>query len=93
MLLWRSHKKFSNYEGKNFFPKSLAKIWWHVLWSGGSQQGLNKEDKMCEDFPCCGHEMGDCNGQKYGSDESIKAAVYARMDDPDYDPYYDDQDY
>lgn len=27
---------------------------------------------MCEDYPCCGHEMGDCNGQKYGSDESIK---------------------
>lgn len=44
----------------------------------------------CEDFPCCGHEYGDCNGQKYGSDESIKEAVYARMSDPDYDPYYDD---
>lgn len=27
----------------------------------------------CEDFPCCGHEAGDCNGQKYGSDETIKA--------------------
>jgi len=27
---------------------------------------------MCEDFPCCGHEMGDCNGALYGSDESIK---------------------
>lgn len=26
----------------------------------------------CEDFPCCGHEAGDCNGQKYGSDEAIK---------------------
>lgn len=30
----------------------------------------------CEDFPCCGHEMGDCNGELYGSDESIKAQVY-----------------
>ncbi len=30
----------------------------------------------CEDYPCCGHEMGDCDGQKYGSDESIKARVY-----------------
>lgn len=30
---------------------------------------------MCEDFPCCGHEAGDCEGQKYGSDESIKARV------------------
>lgn len=26
----------------------------------------------CEDFPCCGHERGDCEGQLYGSDESIK---------------------
>lgn len=48
---------------------------------------------MCEDFPCCGHEAGDCNGQLYGSDESIKASVYARMSDPDYDPYYDEMDY
>lgn len=30
----------------------------------------------CEDFPCCGHEMGDCNGQLYGSDEAIKAQVH-----------------
>lgn len=30
----------------------------------------------CEDFPCCGHEMGDCNGQLYGSDEAIKEQVY-----------------
>jgi len=34
---------------------------------------------MCEDFPCCGHEAGDCNGQKYGSDASIIAAEYRRM--------------
>lgn len=27
----------------------------------------------CEDYPCCGHELGDCNGEKYGSDEAIKA--------------------
>lgn len=27
----------------------------------------------CEDFPCCGHERGDCEGHLYGSDESIKA--------------------
>lgn len=26
----------------------------------------------CEDYPCCGHENGDCNGQLYGSDEAIK---------------------
>ena len=34
---------------------------------------------MCEDYPCCGHEMGDCEGQLYGSDESIKNAEYDRM--------------
>lgn len=26
----------------------------------------------CEDFPCCGHQYGDCNGLKYGSDEAIR---------------------
>jgi hypothetical protein len=34
---------------------------------------------MCEDYPCCGHEAGDCLGQKYGSDESIIAREYERM--------------
>lgn len=29
----------------------------------------------CEDYPACGHELGDCDGSKYGSDESIKAQV------------------
>lgn len=29
----------------------------------------------CEDYPCCGHEMGDCNGLLYGSDKSIKELV------------------
>lgn len=45
----------------------------------------------CEDFPCCGHERGDCDGSKYGSDEQIKAAALARMSDPDFDPYYDEE--
>jgi hypothetical protein len=40
----------------------------------------------CEDWPCCGHEAGDCDGQKYGTDEAIKAGIYARWDDPDIDP-------
>ena len=53
----------------------------------------NQGENMCEDYPCCGHEMNDCRGQLYGSDESIKAAVYARMSSRDYDPYYDDNDY
>jgi len=30
----------------------------------------------CEDYPCCGHEAGDCNGLRYGSDEKIKSMVY-----------------
>jgi len=47
---------------------------------------------MCEDYPCCGHEAGDCEGKRYGSDESIKARQYARMADPNYDPYYDEDD-
>lgn len=29
----------------------------------------------CEDFPCCGHEAGDCDGSLYGSDERIKMEV------------------
>lgn len=29
----------------------------------------------CEDFPCCGHEWGDCNGLLYGSDAAIQEAV------------------
>lgn len=34
----------------------------------------------CEDWPCCGHEFGDCNGELYGSDESIKAQVQEAWD-------------
>lgn len=34
----------------------------------------------CEDFPCCGHEMGDCNGLKYGSDEAIQADPHLLCD-------------
>lgn len=37
-----------------------------------TQQGGGR----CEDYPCCGHEAGDCNGLLYGSDEAIKARVY-----------------
>jgi hypothetical protein len=44
---------------------------------------------MCEDYPCCGHELGDCRGQKYGTDESIKEREYARLSGKGYDPYYD----
>lgn len=38
----------------------------------------------CEDFPCCGHEAGDCNGLKYGSDASIIADAYRAMNDEEF---------
>jgi len=44
---------------------------------------------MCEDYPCCGHELGDCGGGLYGSDDSIKQAVYDSMAEEDdwmFDP-------
>lgn len=34
----------------------------------------------CEDFPCCGHEFGDCNGLLYGSDEAIKSDPHVLCD-------------
>jgi hypothetical protein len=34
----------------------------------------------CEDYPCCGHEAGDCNGLLYGSDESIKSDPHLLCD-------------
>jgi hypothetical protein len=40
---------------------------------------------MCEDFPCCGHEMGDCEGGLYGSDEAIIEAHMERMNSEYYD--------
>lgn len=33
----------------------------------------------CEDYPCCGHEPGDCEGLRYGTDESIKAYAMAHV--------------
>lgn len=42
----------------------------------------------CEDFPCCGHEAGDCDGSKYGSDEAIKERVYDRLLRAEDDLYY-----
>lgn len=38
----------------------------------------------CEDFPCCGHERGDCNGEKYGSDEKIIEDVHRAARDPEF---------
>ena len=49
---------------------------------------------MCEDYPCCGHEMGDCEGKLYGSDESIKEREYARIKWADeYGDNWQDPDY
>lgn len=44
---------------------------------------------MCEDYPCCGHELGDCDGSLYGSDADIIAREYERMareDEYGFDP-------
>ena len=38
---------------------------------------------MCEDYPCCGHELNDCEGKLYGTDEDIKAR--ARRDADRFD--------
>ena len=46
--------------------------------------GTNK-NQFCEDYPCCGHEMNDCNGTKYGSDEAIKEKVWKYMARDGYD--------
>jgi len=45
---------------------------------------------MCEDYPCCGHELGDCEGRLYGSDESIKARAYRQMELEDMGIFQDD---
>ena len=45
----------------------------------GAQRGT------CDDWPCCGHEAGDCNGGLYDTDEQIKQSVYDRMDADDDD--------
>lgn len=34
----------------------------------------------CEDYPCCGHEWGDCNGLKYGSDQAIQSDPHLLCD-------------
>jgi hypothetical protein len=64
----------------------------------GHSCDVQKQGGSCEDFPCCGHERGDCNGLLYGSDESIKEDVYRAARDEDfayamerqaeYDEYY-----
>lgn len=40
---------------------------------------VQEQGGRCEDYPCCGHEFGDCNGLLYGSDEAIKASVVGHL--------------
>ena len=41
---------------------------------------------QCEDFPCCGHEAGDCDGALYGTDAAIMEREIRRMQrEGDYD--------
>lgn len=66
---------------------------------------VQQQGGRCEDFPCCGHEAGDCNGLLYGSDEAIKehamkhsycdheAGVFDCEDLDDYDEPEDDDSY
>jgi hypothetical protein len=46
--------------------------------------------KQCEDFPCCGHELNDCDGSKYGSDQAIKEQMWRDMERQAYDYGLDD---
>lgn len=68
---------------------------WQIDEGMTPEQALAYDEELampaqCEDFPCCGHEQGDCNGQLYGSDEDIKAEVYRRMTYDDQYDYYND---
>lgn len=51
--------------------------------AAGHSCDVQSNGGSCEDYPCCGHEAGDCNGLRYGSDEAIMAAEYARMEAED----------
>ena len=55
------------------------------------QGDLIQTSGYCEDYPCCGHEAGDCFGQKYGSDEDIKRRVYERWERGEQDDPYQDE--
>lgn len=66
----------------------LKKVLTNLSESDRMESPPTKGKTMCEDFPCCGHERGDCNGGLYGSDESIIAREYERMAREDYDYDY-----
>lgn len=41
---------------------------------------IEEQGGVCEDYPCCGHERGDCNGRLYGSDAAIQADSHLLCD-------------
>lgn len=49
---------------------------------------MERKGTRCEDYPCCGHESGDCNGGLYDSDENIKNRIY-NMSAEAFDDYLD----
>lgn len=52
---------------------AVVRVWTPSEWEPVLDE-VNPGDR-CEDFPCCGHESGDCNGDLYGSDAAIVARV------------------
>lgn len=43
---------------------------------------------MCEDYPCCGHEIGDCYTTESQAERDARFyQIVTRMDEDDY--YYD----
>lgn len=41
----------------------------------GHDCDVQRHGGHCIDYPCCGHEAGDCNGLLYGSDAAIRESV------------------
>lgn len=71
--------------GVFFFLPGMESSGRSVAWS--RCDGLVRTDAppmkgltMCEDYPCCGHEQGDCEGLLYGSDELIINDAYRQME-------------
>lgn len=56
-----------------FTTSDLGLIRWHSC-------QVQEQGGRCEDYPCCGHEAGDCNGLLYGSDEAIKSGPHLLCD-------------
>lgn len=59
-------------ERRGYGP-AMVRVWTPSEWEP-VLEGVNPADR-CEDFPCCGHEAGDCTGALYGPDSAIVAQV------------------